>query len=115
MRSPTKLLNYLRTYRKRAGLSQDEVAFLLGCRTGAAVSRYEHFRRVPNPATILALEAIFQIPVRELFAGQFQTIEREVMRRAGRLARKLSAAPQGRPATRKLEALRKIVALSENP
>ena len=41
------LHNYLRTYRKRAGLSQAEVAFLLGCHSGAKVSRYEHAARRP--------------------------------------------------------------------
>ncbi len=35
-----KLANYLRAYRKRSGLSQSEVAYLLGCKNGAQVSRY---------------------------------------------------------------------------
>ena len=43
---PHKLENYLRTYRRRAGLSQDEMAFLLGTKSGTKVSRYEH-RLVP--------------------------------------------------------------------
>jgi len=64
-----KLNNYLRTYRKRASLSQDEVAYLLGCRSGAKVSRYERFARQPTLQTALAYEAIFGVPVRELFAG----------------------------------------------
>jgi len=34
-----KLQNYLRTYRKRNSLSQDEMAFLLGCQSGTKVSR----------------------------------------------------------------------------
>ena len=42
------LENYLRTYRKRSNLSQDEVAFLLGCRGGTKVSRYERHARKPN-------------------------------------------------------------------
>ena len=44
-----KLENYLRTYRKRSGLTQREVAFLVGCRNGAQVSRYER-RREAAPA-----------------------------------------------------------------
>ena len=31
-----KLPHYLRTYRKRAGLSQDELAWLLGCQSARA-------------------------------------------------------------------------------
>lgn len=68
------LQNYLRMYRKRAGLSQDEVAFLLGVKSGAKVSRYERRRRVPPLETALAYEAIFRIPVRELFLGTYEQV-----------------------------------------
>src|SRR2546429_9576493 len=64
-----KLENYLRTYRKRSGLTQREVAFLVGCRNGAQVSRYEKRRRLPPLRTALACEAAFGVPVAELFAG----------------------------------------------
>ena len=64
-----KLENYLRTYRKRSGLSQREVAFLVGCRNGAQVSRYEKRRRLPPLRTALACEAAFGVPVSVLFAG----------------------------------------------
>src|SRR3989442_14407584 len=64
-----KLENYLRTYRKRSGLTQREVAFLVGCRNGAQVSRYEKRRRLPPLRTALACEAAFGVPVSELFAG----------------------------------------------
>lgn len=79
---PTRPLeNYLRMYRKRSGLTQREVAFLLGCENGAQVSRYEKRRRVPPLQTALAYEAIFGIPVAELFAGIRQTAERTIQRR----------------------------------
>src|SRR5437879_2490611 len=55
-----KLHNYLLTHRKRSGLSQDEVAFLLGRRSGTKVSRHESFARMPGPRTLLAYEAIFR-------------------------------------------------------
>lgn len=106
-----KLPNYLRTYRRRAGFSQDDVALLLGGHSGAKVSRLEKFRRQPTLQTALAYEAIFLVPVRELFAGQYQRIEREVRRRAERLARKLSDPLQSRLAARKLEALKIICPL----
>src|SRR5256885_6196067 len=61
--------NWLGTYRKRAGLPQREVAFLVGCRNGAQVSRYEKRRRLPPLRTALACEAAFGVPVSELFAG----------------------------------------------
>src|SRR5262245_24848464 len=74
--------NYLRSNRKRLSLSQDEVAFLLGARTGAKISRYEHFVRVPSLETALACEVVFQRSVSELFGGLYQQAEKNVARRA---------------------------------
>lgn len=87
-----KLTNYVRTYRKRLGFSQDEIAFLLDCKSGAKVSRYEHFRREPSLRTALAYEVIFQVPVSTLFAGIFQTVEQKTLRRIRGLSDKLYAA-----------------------
>jgi transcriptional regulator with XRE-family HTH domain len=103
-----KLHNYLRTYRKRSGLSQAEVAFLLGCKDGSMASRYERFRRQPPPETILAYEIIFGTPARELFAGLYQKVEEKTKRRAKLLARKLSAAKAAHTSPCKLDLLRKI-------
>ncbi len=104
-----RLPNYLRTYRKRAGLSQDEVAFLLGYQSGTRVSRYECFGRQPELETALAYEAISGVPARELFAGMYEEIEAETRKRAGVLARKLAAAPASAD-KRKLELLQKVAA-----
>src|SRR3954466_6693937 len=82
------LPNYLLANRKRLALSQDEVAFLLGTQSGAKVCRYERFVREPNLETILAYEAIFQKPARELFAGLYQRVEQEIAARAKVLALK---------------------------
>jgi transcriptional regulator with XRE-family HTH domain len=101
----SKLNNYLRTYRKRAGLSQDEVAFLLGCTKGANVSRYEHCDRQPNAKTVLACEAVFGAPARSLFAGTYQTVEQETGRRAELLVKNLRKRRLDRARQRKLEAL----------
>ncbi len=108
-----KLDNYLRTYRKRAGLTQSEVAFLLGCTDGAKVSRYERFAREPNLRTILGYERIFGAPARELFAGTYQKVEKATHRRAQLLAQKLSAATPAHTTTRKLDLLRHLSSGSE--
>lgn len=103
-----KLKNYLRTYRKRTGLSQDEVAFLLGCHSGTLVSRYERFARNPRLETTLAYEVVLGTPARELFAGISQKVELRTFRRARLLARKLSEAKQDRMTGRKIEILESI-------
>jgi transcriptional regulator with XRE-family HTH domain len=85
----SSLSNYLRTNRKRAALSQEEAAFLLGINgpnKAAKVCRDENFAREPNLQTALAYEAIYGKPVRELFAGQYQRIEQDVAARAKILA-----------------------------
>ena len=114
MASP-KLPNYLRMHRKRASLSQDEVAFLLGCQTGAKVSRYERFSRQPNVETVFACEVIFGIPARELFAGVYQKVEETIKQRAQVLAGKLNAAKPDRFTRRKLENLAAISSANSEP
>ena len=83
----SQLPNYLLASRKRLGLSQREVAFLLGGGNEAQVCRYERFVRVPSLETALACEAIFQKPARELFAGLYRKIETDVADRAATLSR----------------------------
>jgi transcriptional regulator with XRE-family HTH domain len=100
-----RLPNYLRTYRKRSGLSQDDVAFLLGCQSGAKVSRYERFARVPTLETALTYEALFGVPARELFAGVYQKVEETIHKRAQVLGEKLNAAKPDRTTLQKLENL----------
>jgi transcriptional regulator with XRE-family HTH domain len=76
------LRNYLRSHRKRLALSQEDVAFLLGNKGGAKLSRYEHFTREPSLETALALEVVFQRSASELFGGRYQQIEQDVIARA---------------------------------
>lgn len=102
------LESYLRTYRKRSGLSQDEVAFLLGSASGAKISRYERLSIQPKLETALAYEAIFQIPVRDLFAGLYQKVEREIMERLRLLTEKVSDAKLNRVTAHKLTVLRSL-------
>lgn len=104
MRTP-KLTHYLRTYRKRRGLTQDEVAYLLGLVNGSKVSRYERYKRLPTLETALAYEVIFRVSVRDLFAGLFGRIEKKILKRVGRLGKQLLARPETPLVNAKLEAL----------
>ena len=73
-----RLPNYLKTYRKQSGLSQSEVAFLLGWKHGEQLSRYEKRHRLPTLRVALACEAVFKTSVTELFAGANDSIIREI-------------------------------------
>ena len=102
------LESYLRTYRKRSGFSQDEVAFLLGSTSGAKVSRYEWLAQQPTLPTVIAYEVIFRTPARDLFAGLYQKVEKETISRARLLARKLAEARVRRTTPRKLAMLESL-------
>ena len=111
----TKLPNYLRTFRKRSYLSQDEITYLLGCRNGSKISRYERFSREPTLETVLKYRAVFRVPTHELFAGVFQKVEKQVSKRAHFLARKIASANPDAITSRKLEALRAISGPQSEP
>jgi transcriptional regulator with XRE-family HTH domain len=96
---------YLRTYRKRSGLSQDEAAFLLGSANGANVSRYEQLDRQPDLRIAFAYEVIFRVPVRHLFAGLYLKVEKETIARARLLTQKIAEAGARRTTLRNLPVL----------
>jgi transcriptional regulator with XRE-family HTH domain len=103
------LRNYLRTYRHRCGLSQEEIARLLGTSSGTKISRYENFARLPSVAGIFGYEIIFNQPAHRLFGGAYEAVHRTVRARAKRL-RKTLTAQAGNPRTaRKLQLLRSII------
>lgn len=104
-----RLPNYVRASRKKAGLSQEDLAFLLGCECGTLISRYELFRRQPTLPTVFALEAVFGIPARELFAGVYEKAEQQTAERARSLIRRLERQSAGRRVSRKLAVLNAVV------
>jgi hypothetical protein len=84
------------------------VAFLLGCRSGAKVSRYEQFSRQANIRTVFAYEVIFRVPASDLFPGVYQKVEKATRARARLLARKLADAKAHHTTPRKLAILESL-------
>jgi len=82
------LHNYLRTYRKRSALSQEDVAYLLGTQSGGNVCRHERLAQVPDLQTALAYEAMYRKPVSALFPGLFEEMQMKVRARAKKLGQK---------------------------
>jgi transcriptional regulator with XRE-family HTH domain len=99
--SPRQLPNYLRSQRKRLALSQSEMAFLLGTQSETKVCRYERFIREPSLEAALAYEVIFQRPIKELFAGRYREIERQVAARAKVMTYRTALRKETAQATRK--------------
>ena len=65
------LQTYLRTYRKRTGLTHDEVAFLCGGMNGAGMCRHEAGKRLPTLRVALFYEFILGASISEIFEGVF--------------------------------------------
>ncbi len=109
--------NYLRTHRKRTGLTQDELALLLGCKSGTKVSRYERLTREPNLETAFACQAIFGVPAHELFPGLYQNVEQIIKKRAELLKEKLggtnAAVRYKRHALNAITSPREVLSLQE--
>jgi transcriptional regulator with XRE-family HTH domain len=108
-----RLDNYLRAHRKNLGFTQTEVAYLLGFDNANLVSRYEKRERMPPVQTALAYEAIFGIPVAELFAGVRQRIVSDVEKRRSELTSRLRAKDQTGIAAPLMKA-RKLRSLANN-
>ena len=98
-------LNHLRRYRKRGALTQEEIAFLLGAACGTKVSRHERASRPPSLHTALTYQAIFGVPVHELFPQDYRNAVAAVQARADALSRRVARRPDGRKATFKRKLL----------
>jgi transcriptional regulator with XRE-family HTH domain len=105
-----RILSYLRTHRKRGGLTQDEMAFLLGCQSGTKISRFERLARRPNLRTALACQVVFGVPAHKLFPGLFAEVEKTVIERARLLSGQLEVqSARGRTGARHKLAILKAI------
>jgi transcriptional regulator with XRE-family HTH domain len=75
-----KIQNRLWKARKRRGLAQKQVAFLIGKSIGE-VSRYEKGVRLPELQTVLALEIVYGAPIRVLYGEQYEQTLTEILQR----------------------------------
>lgn len=100
--------NYLKMFRKRSGLTQRELARLLGCRSASKVGRYERGRRTPSFETMLSYEVVFRVTLASLFAGPFRRTLGRVRTHARALLRELTTLEPMRAVTK-----RKIQFLTE--
>jgi DNA-binding XRE family transcriptional regulator len=110
--------NHLRRYRRRGALTQSDIAFLLGAACGTKVSRHERTLRPPSLQTALAYQAIFGVPVHELFPEDYRRAAATVRSRADQLSRHVARRPDGGKARFKQQLLARIGAdpsVSPNP
>lgn len=85
--------SYLRTHRKRSGLRQDDIAFLLGLNGGYEVSRYEQLDRVPPLKSVFGMQVLFNALPHELYPGLYARVEKMTRQRIRALAATLECLP----------------------
>ena len=88
-----KPINYLRSYRLRSGLSQGELAHLLGWKRAEVISRIEKKQRPPTLKLVIACFILFGAPSAELFPDISASIEIDVMARVWELYEKIQGDP----------------------
>jgi transcriptional regulator with XRE-family HTH domain len=82
--------NYLRAHRKRSGLTQQDIAALLGSDAGT-VSRFEWSHSLPSLPLALAFEVVFMVPVSQLFSGLREAVGHSIEQRLANLEAELGS------------------------
>jgi transcriptional regulator with XRE-family HTH domain len=101
-------LNYLRSHRLRWGLSQGELANLLGCKTAGVISRIEKKLRAPTLKIMIGCFVLFGTPAAELFPDISASVETDVMDRVWELYDKVQGDPSRKTKT-KIELLESAI------
>ena len=78
----SRVPTYLRTHRRKWGLTQTELAKLLGSKSRASVSRLECGKRTPSVESLLSCVVLFGADAPELFPHLYSHIEERVLRSA---------------------------------
>lgn len=81
-RNQNKSRNQLWLARKRLGLGQKQVAYLIDHKTTDQVSRYEKGWRIPGLKMLLQLEIIYGMPARFLYQDWYEELRQEIEEKA---------------------------------
>jgi transcriptional regulator with XRE-family HTH domain len=84
-----EITNCLWACRRKNGLSQKNVAIILGHKRSSQLSHYECGKTIPNLVTALKLEIIYRTPVAFLFYDLYRRLREEI--RAREMSRELDS------------------------
>lgn len=114
----SRIHTYLRTHRRKWALTQKEIAFLVGNKSAAHISRLEQGKRKPTKEIVLACEVLFGLSPKQCFPKVYEEIEENVLARAATLYERLDH-ETGKVPVRKKEfltaALRRAVTRINQP
>ena len=100
--------SFVRAHRRRWGLSQNELAILLGIASSTTVSRIERSVRRPTTTVLVACCILFGLPAPELFSSLHEEIEEVI----GTAAKSLFDSLEGKtdkPSVRKRQFLEQVL------
>lgn len=99
-------VNYLRAHRRRSGLTQEELSYLLGEKTHAKIARYERDLRRPSLENLIACELILGENLAGMFPGIAKQLISKLRQRACTLRKRLLTGKNRNAQTeRKIETL----------
>jgi transcriptional regulator with XRE-family HTH domain len=104
----SKFIHYLRNERRATGLTQADIAALLGASWKSKISRYERRAAVPPLETALGYEAVFGKPLARLFGPTSDRVAQDVRQRARDLLAR-SETPRTLLQARRIRSLERIV------
>ncbi|MBK8954978.1 MAG: helix-turn-helix transcriptional regulator [Saprospiraceae bacterium] len=81
--------NYLRVYRKRSGLVQEDIAYLLNLPDYSNISRYEKGLRSPTTELLLTYHHLFDVPIESFYEQESESIRFTLIQRIKDLIQEL--------------------------
>jgi len=78
MTRPLYAASYLKSHRKRAGLSRRELAGILGLLSENQIGRHERGAFLPTLVMAVGYEIVFQVSIAELFPGVYDSVRQEI-------------------------------------
>lgn len=100
---------YFRTVRLRSGLTQSDVAFLMGWKQRNLISLLETRAREPSLNIIVGYRVIFGAQLRDLMPGRICDVRRSVKCRASMLLPQLKALPKSPIVEARIKMIEKII------
>lgn len=102
-------ISLLRSWRRRTGLTQDDVAFLIGVRVASQVSRHESGERVPELRAVFGYKVVFGAGAQELLPRLYLDVAQQVADRAQKLLTELAENGEGQRSACRADHLRRLI------
>lgn len=105
-----RYLNYAKTQRKKAGLSQNELAYLFGDKTTSYILKTERGSQLPCLSRLLSYQILFDLPADQLFFELSKSVSHDLFKRIATLSNNLERRPQTATVRHKIQFLESAAA-----